>query len=438
MLENLLSGVQANTTSHVFRPAVMQPAVVPPASLPSAPVGLGQDVYIGGTPPALPSAPLSKQQYEQLVDNMQDLLGRLRAFRPSAPQQPAAPAKPPEAAKPNPAPAKPQEPPKAESPKKPAAPAPAKPPAPAPSAGPTFTVGDGDTMWGIAQKHLGDGARWPELYALNKDVIGPNPNVIHAGQVLKLPGGAAKPAEPTPAPKPAAPPAPKPATGGTHTVSGSDSLWSIAQRYLGDGNRWGEIYQLNKDVIGPNPNVIQGGMTLKLPSGAAAKPAPAAVAPSSGRNTNRGAIYIQQPNGWSCAPTSLTMAMAAFGVRPANQNTVQEAIRLTGANANVGLPGNASLVASAARKVGLQAQFVGDSSAGSVRAALNRGHGVVLNGSISGQGGHFVYIAGIQNDGRFIVCDPWRPNITSWSDAELNHFATGYSVNPRGFAEIWK
>ena len=34
-----------------------------------------------------------------------------------------------------------------------------------------------------------------------------------------------------------------------HTVGGNDTLWRIAQQYLGDGRRWDEIYELNKNVI---------------------------------------------------------------------------------------------------------------------------------------------------------------------------------------------
>ena len=50
----------------------------------------------------------------------------------------------------------------------------------------------------------------------------------------------------------------------THTVGPGDSLWSIAKKYLGDGSRWGEIYELNKDSIS-NPNLIYDGQVLKLP-----------------------------------------------------------------------------------------------------------------------------------------------------------------------------
>lgn len=59
----------------------------------------------------------------------------------------------------------------------------------------TYTVVKGDNLWDIARKQLGDEKRWKEIYELNRDVIGGNPNLIKPGQVLKLPstsGGEAK------------------------------------------------------------------------------------------------------------------------------------------------------------------------------------------------------------------------------------------------------
>lgn len=78
-----------------------------------------------------------------------------------------------------------------------------------------------------------------------------------------------------PAPTPAAPPtatvqtpsrpaasAPKAAT---YTVKSGDCLWNIAKKHLGNGSRYNEIYNLNKDKI-KNPNLIYPGQVLTLPS----------------------------------------------------------------------------------------------------------------------------------------------------------------------------
>jgi hypothetical protein len=53
-----------------------------------------------------------------------------------------------------------------------------------------------------------------------------------------------------------------------------DCLWDIAERYLNDGLRWKEIYQLNKDVVQPDgnsledPDLIYPGWILQLPDDA--------------------------------------------------------------------------------------------------------------------------------------------------------------------------
>lgn len=47
-----------------------------------------------------------------------------------------------------------------------------------------------------------------------------------------------------------------------HTVVKGDSLWSIAQKYLGNGSRYPEIKELN----GLKSNVIYTGWKLKIPN----------------------------------------------------------------------------------------------------------------------------------------------------------------------------
>ncbi|WP_107942986.1 MULTISPECIES: LysM domain-containing protein [Metasolibacillus] len=46
-----------------------------------------------------------------------------------------------------------------------------------------YTVKQGDTLWAIAKKYLGDGSKYTELAKLNNIS---NPNVIKVGQVIKL------------------------------------------------------------------------------------------------------------------------------------------------------------------------------------------------------------------------------------------------------------
>ena len=53
--------------------------------------------------------------------------------------------------------------------------------------------------------------------------------------------------------------------GKIYTVVSGDSLWKIAATQLGSGSRWNEIYNLNKSVIGGNPNLIYPGQVFTLP-----------------------------------------------------------------------------------------------------------------------------------------------------------------------------
>ena len=50
----------------------------------------------------------------------------------------------------------------------------------------TYTVQPGDTLSGIAAKLHTPGG-WQAIFALNQHVIGPNPDLISPGEVLKLP-----------------------------------------------------------------------------------------------------------------------------------------------------------------------------------------------------------------------------------------------------------
>jgi len=51
----------------------------------------------------------------------------------------------------------------------------------------TYTVRPGDSLSKIAKALMGDAKKWRVLYDATKDVVGANPDLIHPGQVLKIP-----------------------------------------------------------------------------------------------------------------------------------------------------------------------------------------------------------------------------------------------------------
>lgn len=50
----------------------------------------------------------------------------------------------------------------------------------------TYTVQKGDSLSKIAQVQYGDGKKWKAIFEANRDQI-TNPDLIHPGQVLKIP-----------------------------------------------------------------------------------------------------------------------------------------------------------------------------------------------------------------------------------------------------------
>jgi LysM repeat protein len=51
----------------------------------------------------------------------------------------------------------------------------------------------------------------------------------------------------------------------TYTVKKGDCLWNISKKFLNNGGRWKEIYNLNKSII-KNPELIYPGQKFKIPA----------------------------------------------------------------------------------------------------------------------------------------------------------------------------
>jgi len=162
----------------------------------------------------------------------------------------------------------------------PSTPTPSKPAAgPGSTSTATATIGHtvkrGETLWSIAEHHLGSGARYTELAVLNRDVLGPNPGFLTVGEVLRLP-----------ATQPAVGHTAGDTAGHTVTVHRGDTLSGIALEELGRADRSPEIFEASRDTAQPDghrlrdPDLIQPGWRLTIPfARKAMAPAPATTTP---------------------------------------------------------------------------------------------------------------------------------------------------------------
>lgn len=134
-----------------------------------------------------------------------------------------------------------------------------------------YHVRKNDSLYSIAQEHLGSGRRWQEIRDLNKDRL-PNDSVLRIGLRLRMPTDAKRPDQINSTPPrrladtktPAKSPEKKTGTR-EYTIESGDTLGQISQRLLGTVKRMDEILKLNADQIS-DANEIRQGMTLKIPA----------------------------------------------------------------------------------------------------------------------------------------------------------------------------
>jgi nucleoid-associated protein YgaU len=160
--------------------------------------------------------------------------------------------------------------PEAEEAAAPQAPAATKEPVSPPSTKRTYVIKKGDTLSEIASKELGTWKRWKEIVDANPGLDADN---MRVGARIALPGGApaagasahaAQTASQAPAAKSKAKTKSEAKeTGGTYVVQSNDSLWKIAEKALGDGERWREIASLNPKL---DPDHLEVGDRLALPA----------------------------------------------------------------------------------------------------------------------------------------------------------------------------
>lgn len=191
---------------------------------------------------------------------------------------------------------------------------------------PTYTVQTGDSLWKIAEQHLGDGTRYKEIAQLNYDKIQPDGRTltqehwIDPGWTLTLPADATA----------AAP------TAATHTVAPGETLTGIAQEALGDATQADAIFDASTSTIQEDgqhltdPNLIQPGWKLTIPTettAVAMTEAPAAPQPTPPETPTPvvETPQAQAPSPAAEAPTpakdTQSDALAGMGIAPTSPAT---------------------------------------------------------------------------------------------------------------------
>jgi len=135
------------------------------------------------------------------------------------------------------------------------------------------TVKEGETLSELAAEHLGSAGKWQLIMDVNADVL-ESPRQLRAGMKLRIP------AEPVVELVEEANNALAGATddeppvlaneierdrSNSYTVKEGDSLYRIAEKKLGNPERFNEIFEANRDKLA-SANDIRVGMKLKLPN----------------------------------------------------------------------------------------------------------------------------------------------------------------------------
>ncbi|GAB3282597.1 hypothetical protein GCM10027456_76560 [Kineosporia babensis] len=122
--------------------------------------------------------------------------------------------------------------------------------------------GSSTTLWGLAEEHLGDGARWREIWDLNEGreqrdgTVMRSPSILVPGWTVLIPA----------ADVPAASPSPATARQSLrYSIAEGDRLGDVAVRFLGEFTDYQRIQQVNRDQI-PDPDHIEAGETIVLPA----------------------------------------------------------------------------------------------------------------------------------------------------------------------------
>ena len=122
----------------------------------------------------------------------------------------------------------------------------------------TYKVVKGDNLWSIAEKFYKSGYNFVDIAEANSLT---NAGYIEVDQELIIPQTAVKKITVDDEASLVS----ITIESDSYTTVAGDYLWDIAVRAYGDGYAWIQIYEANKELIGPNPSMLYKNLTLSLP-----------------------------------------------------------------------------------------------------------------------------------------------------------------------------
>jgi nucleoid-associated protein YgaU len=152
----------------------------------------------------------------------------------------------------------------------------------------TVTQKESD-LWTIAENHLGKGERWPEIRDLNQGRIMSDGRTFRSADLLMPGWRLLMPPDATGLPLAKEVEVPARIETVNYTVQPGDNLSTIAERFLGNAARYGEIFDLNAGKLQADggrltdPDQIWVGWTLEIPRDGEHRTEP----PGEGRHADR-------------------------------------------------------------------------------------------------------------------------------------------------------
>ncbi|MGY3340999.1 nucleoid-associated protein YgaU/DNA-binding SARP family transcriptional activator [Streptomyces filamentosus] len=176
-----------------------------------------------------------------------------------------------------------------------------------------------ESLWSIAELLYGDGALYTKIADANEGRTMADGTVFHAdapirpGWTLRLPDTPHVDAVPVPA-----------SQTGPYTVAAGDSLWEVAETQLGDGDRYTEIFDANKNKPQADggrltdPDDIHTGWKLTIPTTTSpSDTAPAPAKPPAPADTAKPAPSVPAPARTAPAPSTPPATPAPARTAPA-------------------------------------------------------------------------------------------------------------------------